>query len=108
MNFTDFSDELPVWQADEGNTARLVRPSIYWRQAESDYKEFVSKGIVGYRVRNQFGDVKTMTFRNARRLKHLFDDGALTIVDYWRNYDDEYMALKGMDTEFSSLSSPWM
>lgn len=107
MNFTDFGDELPVWEASEGRTAKLVRPSRYWREAEADYKAHVGRGIVGYKVRDRWGTIKLMTFRNARRLSVLFEDKVLEIVDYWRNYDDEYMALKGMDTEFSDLATPF-
>ena len=96
----DFKETVPVYRYNEDGTVSNVRPSIFHRQAQQDVAKHGSRNRVGYLVKNQYGDIKPMEFKKARRMVDLFERKFLEIVDYWTvPYVPAEYGLTGCDTE---------
>lgn len=97
---SEVDERVPVYKFNDDGKVQNIRPTIYHRESQAMVDKHGAQGIIGYTVRNQFGDVKPMTFKQHARLKDLFERRFLEIVDYWRvhHVPPEY-GMTGYDTE---------
>ncbi len=102
MGIRDYLDaypELPGWHLG-ADGIKLERPSRYFTEARHFATENHRRGIIGYLVRNAFGQVKFMTVLQYKRMEALFHEGDLEVVDYVTDhYASQTAPLEGFDTE---------
>lgn len=100
MYIPDAEETVPVWRFGDDGKVQNIRPSSFHLNAETDFKKHGSRGVVGYKVRNNYGEIKKMTFKQYHRLFDLFRRNVLEVVEYWydQNLPAEY-GMAGYDTE---------
>lgn len=107
---SDTPDNVPVFKFGDDGRISNIRPTMYHRESLQKVQQHGAKGRIGYLVQNNYGDPpKRMTFKQAARLKDLFDRGMLKIVDWWVSHHvDPAMGMAGYDTEMEGHGSRGM
>jgi hypothetical protein len=96
--------QMPEYVFDADGAVRLQRPTSYFTNAQKAAQQLASQGVVGYKVRNRFGATWDIPFIIYERMKSLFEDGTLTIVDRVKKYGPRQFeqGMSGIDTEMSN------
>lgn len=79
---------------------RQTKRTAYWNNANKDLAQAGSRTLMGYIIKNSFGDKKFMTVIQFHRMVDLFEAGTLEVIDrIYSDFAHEKGGLNGYDTE---------